>query len=237
MLVQVKARGDTFGGLEHLGCLSIFHSSNFCLNCQKRWYLACTRCNLDKRSQIKFFRLPKITNQLLTFQPKLQASIFQYWLTASQSPSSCAQFIRFSWQKRYHSLTLSHKLYVLCHKSLRDISPRIGYHKERPSLHVRAILSRAAEPDIDIGESANQAFSSGNTGPQRRVARMGHDEKTDAIFSVYFTKCFRSKSENVSETKIKIFWNENVFIQKTFAKRKCFRNESKIVLVFEMKRF
>jgi len=32
------------------------------------------------------YRLPKITKQLLTFQPRQQASIFQYWLTASQSP-------------------------------------------------------------------------------------------------------------------------------------------------------
>jgi len=60
--------------------------SNFCLNCQKRWNLAGTRCNFDKWSTIKFFRLPKIAKQLLTFQPRLQASIFQYWLTASQPP-------------------------------------------------------------------------------------------------------------------------------------------------------
>jgi len=56
------------------------------------------------------FRLPEITNQPLNFQPRLQASIFQYWLTASQPPSPCAQSIRFSWPKRYHSLALSNKL-------------------------------------------------------------------------------------------------------------------------------
>jgi len=37
------------------------------------------------------------------------------------------------------------------------------------------------EPDIDIGESANQALSSENTGPQWRVACVGHDHKTNAI--------------------------------------------------------
>ena len=31
------------------------------------------------------------------------------------------------------------------------------------------------EPDIYIEKPANQALSSGNTGLQRRVARMGHD--------------------------------------------------------------
>jgi len=55
----------------------------------------------------------------------------------------------------------------------------------------------ATELHINIGESANQAFSSGNTGPQRRVARMGHDHKTDAIF-------FRFVLRSVSESKIKL---------------------------------
>jgi len=61
--------------------------------------------------------------------------------------SPCAQSIRFSWSKRYHSLTLRHKSYVLCHKFLKDISPRIGYdNNERltTSLHVLAMRSRAA---------------------------------------------------------------------------------------------
>jgi len=54
------------------------------------------------------------------------------------------------------------------------------------------------ELDIDIRESANQAFLGGNTGPQRRVARMGHDHKTDAIF-------FRFVLRRVSETNVKVF--------------------------------
>ena len=33
--------------------------------------------------------------------------------------------------KRYHSLTLRHKLYVLCHKFLKDISSRIGYDNNK----------------------------------------------------------------------------------------------------------
>ena len=80
--------------------------------------------------------------------------------------------------ERYYSLTLSHKLHVLCHKSLKYISPSIGYrchNKERLRLvYTYAQYDRELlEPDIDIGESANQAFSSGNTGPEQRVARMG----------------------------------------------------------------
>jgi len=31
---------------------------------------------------------------------------------------------------------------------------------------------------------------------------VGHDHKTAAIFSIYFAKCFRNKSESVFETKI-----------------------------------
>jgi len=46
------------------------------------------------------------------------------------------------------------------------------------------------KPDIDIGKPANQAFSSGNTGPRPRVARMGHDHKTDAIFFDLFYEVF-----------------------------------------------
>jgi len=34
------------------------------------------------------------------------------------------------------------------------------------------------EPDLGIGESANQAFSSRNTGALRRLARMDHDQKS-----------------------------------------------------------
>ena len=51
--------------------------------------------------------------------------------------------------------------YGLCHKSLKDISPRIGCHnKER----LRLVYTYAQydcellETDIDVGESANQAF-------------------------------------------------------------------------------
>jgi len=38
------------------------------------------------------------------------------------------------------------------------------------------------------------------------------------FFSICFTKCFRNKSESLSEIKIKIFQNENAFIWKKFAK-------------------
>jgi len=86
--------------------------------------------------------------EMKTFSPRLQASMISstHWLHHNHH-SPCAQSIRFSWPKRYHSLTLRHKLYVLCHKFLKDISPRIGYdNNERltTSLHVLAMRSRAA---------------------------------------------------------------------------------------------
>jgi len=55
---------------------------------------------------------------------------------------------------------------------------RIGHNKERLRLVYTCTQydHELPEPDIDKWESANQAFSSGNTGPQmRRVARMDHD--------------------------------------------------------------
>jgi len=138
--------------LEQLGYPWISKSKRFCLNCQKHWNLAGTCCNFDKWSPLKLFRLPTITKQLLTFQPitvpRLQASMISStdWLYHNHH-SSCAQSIRFSWTQRYHSFTLRHKLDVLCHKFLKDISPRIAYvNSERltTSIHVLAMRSRAA---------------------------------------------------------------------------------------------
>ena len=77
------------------------------------------------------------------------------------------------------------------------------------------LWSRATGARKTTRESANQTFSSGNTGPQRRVARNRHGpppQKWCDIFSICFKKCFRNKSESVSETNIKFFQNENVFI-------------------------
>ena len=120
----------------------------FCLNCHKCWNSSGTRCNYDKWSPIKLFSLPKITKQHLTFQTRLQASIFQYWLTASQPPLLPMRTI--------HPLLLAKKISFtypktqvarLCYKPLEDISLKIGYHnKERHQidLHVRAVRSRAA---------------------------------------------------------------------------------------------
>ena len=193
--------------LEQLRYRSIFQLSNFCIYCQKRWNLAGTRCNFHRWSPIKLFRLPKATKQLSTFQTRLQASIFLYWLAASQPPLLMRTIHPFLLTKKYHALTPNHKLYVLCHKSLKDISPRIGYNnKERLRLvYTNAHYDRELlEPDIDTGESANQAFSSGNTGPQRRVARM--------VTTTKLMRFFRFVLWSVSKTKIKFFQNENVFI-------------------------
>jgi len=80
-------------------------------------------------SLLKCFHLRRLS----TFQTTgLQASIFKYCLTAPQPPLPIRTIHPLLLAKRYNSLTLSHKLHVLCHKSLKDISPRIGYHnKER----------------------------------------------------------------------------------------------------------
>jgi len=107
--------------------------------------------------------------------------------------------------------------------------PRIvDYHKERLRLvYTYAQYDRELlEQDIDIGESAYQVFSGGNTSPQRRVAYMSHDRKSDSIF-------FRFVLRSVSETKVKVFpKRKSIFLKrKMFLFRKHLRNES----VFETK--
>jgi len=67
--------------------------------------------------------------------------------------------------------------------------------------------------DIDIRESANQAFSSGNTGPQRSVARM-HGPQPEKLMR-FFSKCFWF---SFFCAKWKCFRNEKIF----FLKRKYF---------------
>jgi len=95
--------------------------------------------------------------------------------------------------------------------------PQRHFPKDRLSQGLRLVYTYAQydrellQPDIDIEEFANQAFSSGNTGPQRRVARMGHNLKTDAIFFNFFAKCFRNKSE-CFRNESNIFQNKNLFI-------------------------
>ena len=136
-------------------------------------------------SVIKFLpKLPKTLNfgmhmsqlwQTITKKIfRLQASIFRYWLTASEPPIPI---------RTIHPLPLAKKIPFPYSKPqvirLMSQIPQRHFPKARlsqqgkaqTSLHVRAIRLRATEPDIDIGESANQALSSGNTGPQRKVAR------------------------------------------------------------------
>jgi len=73
------------------------------------------------------------------------------------------------------------------------------------------------KPDIDIGESVNQAFSSGNICPRPRVARMGHDHKTDAIIFDLFYEVFPKQkwacflNENKKFLKRKFFYLENIY--------------------------
>jgi len=91
----------------------------------------------------------------------------------------------------------------------------IGYHnKERLRLvYTYAQYDRELlEPDIDIGESANQAFSSGNTGPEQRVARMGPRPQNWCDFFDLFYEGFPKQKWKCWQNENKIFWNENVFI-------------------------
>ena len=88
------------------------------------------------------------------------------------------------------------------------------------------------EPDLGIGESANQAFSSRNTGALRRLARMDHDQRSWCdCFPICFT--FFLQNESVSETKVKVFFETKM---KLFLKREClFGNHLRSESVFEMK--
>jgi len=195
----------TSSKLEQLGYPSIFQLSNFCLNCQKRWDLAGTRCNFDKWSPTNFFRLLEITKQLLTFKQGYRPAYSSAdWLHHNHH-SPCPQSIRFPWPKRYHSLTLSHKLYVLCHKSLKDISPRIGYHNKE----ILAIQSRATGARHRHGKSANQAFSKWKHWPSTDGGTHGPRPQNWCDF-------FRFVSRSVSETKVSVS-EKKLF----FKKRKC----------------
>jgi len=167
----------------------------------------------------KYFRFK---NKNSFIQPRLQASILQYWLTSSQPPIPHAQSIRFSWPKRYHPLTLSHKLDVFFHKSLKEISPGVGHHnKERLGLaytsasHSSQLTNNNCqaqtcaqydrellEPDIEVGNlqiKLSQVETLALSGGWHAWATT---KKLMRFFSVFFTKCFRNKSESVSETKM-----------------------------------
>ena len=107
--------------------------------------------------------------------------------------------------------------------------------KTQNGLHVRAKWSRASEPDIDVAESANQVFSSGNIGPQKRVARIGQDKKLMRFFFDLFCEVFPKRKyiflkrkcfylENICETKVILFLKRKYFNLQTkvevFPKRK-----------------
>ena len=66
----------------------------------------------------------------------------------------------------------------------------MGSYRSKTHIWYAKIRSRATEADIDVGEFTHQAFSSRNIGPQRSVARMGHDEKSDTIFFDLFYEVF-----------------------------------------------
>jgi len=107
--------------------------------------------------------LPKPTKQLLTFQTRVQAGIFHYWMTASQPPLPMCTI---------HPLVLDKKIPCTCSKPqvirLMSQIPQRHLPKDRLSqqgktqttLHVRAIRSRAAgaRHRHTVGESANQDF-------------------------------------------------------------------------------
>jgi len=92
----------------------------------------------------------------------------------------------------------------------------IGYHnKERLRLvYTYAQYDRELlEPDIDIGENLqikpSQVETLALNGGWNTWATT---TKPMRFFSISSSKCFRNKSDSVSETKINFFSNENVFI-------------------------
>jgi len=225
MLVQVKARGDTFGGLEHLGCLSIFHSSNFCLNCQKRWYLACTRCNLDKRSQIKFFRLPKITNQLYfstkaTGQhiPVLTDCITITILMRTIHPLLLAKKIPFTYSKpqvirlmpqipqRHFPKDRLSQGKTQSTRTRNTIASCWARHRHR-RICKSSLLKRKHWPSTE-----------GGTHGARRKNWCDFFGLFYEVFPKQKWKCFRNKNKNF--LKRKCFYSENICETKVFSKRK-----------------
>jgi len=89
--------------------------------CQKRCDLAGTCCNFNKWSPLKFLKLPKMTKQLLTFLPRLRASIIPVLTDCITT--------RLHMQNPSSSLGLKDTIYFkpqvarLCKKYLKDISP------------------------------------------------------------------------------------------------------------------
>jgi len=81
------------------------------------------------------FRFPKITKQLLTFQTRLQVSIFQYWLTTSQPPLPMHTFqslllakkISFTYSKPQAIRLMSQ---ITTRKDLRLVYTSAKYHRE-----------------------------------------------------------------------------------------------------------
>ena len=113
--------------------------------------------------------------------------------------------------------TLSHRLHVICHKSLNDISPRIGRHnKERltTSLHVCAIRSPAtgARHRRRICKSSLLKWKHW---PSTEGGAHGPRRKNRCDF-------FRLVLRSVSEINVKVFLKR----KQNFFKRKCFYLEN-----------
>jgi len=159
--------------------------------------------------------------KLSTFQTTgLQASIFKYWLTASLPPLPNRTIHPLLLAKRYNSLTLSHKLHVLCHKSLKDISPRIGHHNKERLRLVYAVQSRATGARHRHRRICKSSLLKWKHWPSTEGGTHGAQPQNWCDFFNFFAKCFRNKSESVSEMKVILFKT------KIFSFKNHLRNES-----------
>jgi len=159
--------------------------------------------------------------------------IWNYWipfknLGPSQKtlhPSWCSNLVT--------GLTLSHKLYDLCHKSLKDLYPSIGYHyKER----LKRVYTYASIRSRGTGaKHRHRTICKSNLlkwkhWPSTKGGTHGPRPQTDAIFSICFTKCFQNKSESGSEPQTKIFGTKMLYFTKHLLKERVFETEAKLFL-------
>jgi len=66
---------------------------------------------------------------------------------------------------------------------------------------------------------------------------MGNDHKNGAIFFRFVLRNVSETKEKVFPTRKKVFFKTKMFLFRKYLRNECFRNESEIVFVLEMKIF
>ena len=117
--------------------------------------------------------------------------------------SPCAQSIRFSWRKTYHSLTLRHKLLYATSSVKHTIHLLYARHLARGPLFAHPWHRRICKSSL-LKWKHWPSTEGGTNGPRpEKLMRFVFDMPLMNFF--YKMKCFRKKSESVSETKIIFF--------------------------------